>query len=180
MNDPTAMLSRALDQTGGLISGIRPEQAALPTPCRSWDVRALVNHIVYDLQQFARMVQGEKWEPPPGADALDDDWAKTYQRSADALAAEWRARGDLDQQASFLINMQIAELAMHGWDVATATGQSTDLDAEIGQASLDWLKQNLAPQYRGADKDFGTEIPVPDDASLYDRLAAFSGRDPGR
>jgi uncharacterized protein (TIGR03086 family) len=179
MTDPISLLSRALDQTGALVSRIRPDQASLPTPCPAWDLRALVNHVVYDLEQFARMARGEKWEPGH-ADVIGDDWAKSYRRSADALLAEWRGRGDLDEAASGLIHLQIAELAMHGWDVARATGQSTDLDPEIGRASLDWLRQNLTPQYRGPDKDFGDEVPVPAEATLYERLAAFAGRDPAR
>ena len=48
MSDPLALRSRALDQTGAIVARVRPEQAAMPTPCRSWDVRALVNHVVYD------------------------------------------------------------------------------------------------------------------------------------
>ena len=51
-SEPIALLARALDQTGAIISRIRPDQSALPTPCASWDVRALVNHVVLDVQQF--------------------------------------------------------------------------------------------------------------------------------
>ena len=38
----------------------------------------------------------------------------------------------------------------------------------------------LAPEYRGPDKSFGYEVPVPDDASAVDRLIGFLGRDPHR
>ncbi len=37
-SDPVALLSRALDQTGTVIARVGPEQVALPTPCRSWNV----------------------------------------------------------------------------------------------------------------------------------------------
>jgi Mycothiol maleylpyruvate isomerase N-terminal domain len=43
------LLSRAPDQTGAVVARVRPEQATLPTPCRSWDVRALVNHVIDQL-----------------------------------------------------------------------------------------------------------------------------------
>jgi hypothetical protein len=43
--------------------------------------------------------------------------------------------------------------------------------------------QNLKPQFRGDEESgraFGPKVPVPDDAPLYDRLAAFFGRDASR
>ena len=102
----------------------------------------------------------------------------------------WQREGALDGTvrlpfgevpATWLVNQQIADLAVHGWDIARATGQSTDLDPELGQVALAWARENLQPQFRGAEgsgRAFGPEVPVPDSAPLYDRLAAFFGRDP--
>ncbi len=82
---------------------------------------------------------------------------------------------------SVIVHLRISELLIHGWDIARATGQPTDLDPELGQASLAWARQNLVPELRG-DEDggyaFGPEVPVSDTAPLHDRLAAFFGRDP--
>ena len=133
------LLERTLAQAGAIIARVRPEQATLPTPCASWDVRALVNHVVHDLQQFTETVHGGQWAP------------------------------------------QDTDLAVHGWDVAKATGQSTDLDPEVGRLALDWGRENLKPEFRGDEasgQSFGFEVAVADDAPLYDRLAAFFGRDP--
>ena len=58
---------------------------------------------------------------------------------------------------------------------------ATDLDPEVGKLGLDWGRENLKPQFRGdeaAGHAFGTEIPVAEDAPLYDRLVGFFGRDP--
>jgi hypothetical protein len=46
------LLARTLAQTDAIVARVRPEQATLPTPCGAWDVRALVNHVVHDVQQF--------------------------------------------------------------------------------------------------------------------------------
>jgi uncharacterized protein (TIGR03086 family) len=82
----------------------------------------------------------------------------------------------------FPLDQQITELAVHTWDIAHATGQSTaDLDPAIAELALTWARRTLRPEFRGDEADgqaFGPEIPVPDDAPIYDRLAGFFGRDP--
>ena len=52
------LLERALDQTGTVIARIRPDQVGSPTPCTEFDVRALVNHIVFDVQVFTAALSG--------------------------------------------------------------------------------------------------------------------------
>ena len=188
-DDPVALLARALDQAGGAIGRVRPEQATLPTPCRSWDVRALVNHVVQDVQHFTASASGQPWEPDD-RDLIGDDWAGAYGRAAAALLGVWRQPGALDRTlrlpfgelpARWVLDQQVTDLAVHAWDVAKATGQPTDLDAEVGRLALDWGRENLKPQFRGDEasgQDFGAEVPVPGDAPLYDRLAGLFGRDP--
>jgi len=41
--------------------------------------------------------------------------------------------------------------------MATATGQPTDLDPEVGQLALDWGREHLKPQFRG---DPGRLLPA--------------------
>jgi uncharacterized protein (TIGR03086 family) len=182
-NDPLALLARALEQTGAVISRIRPDQASLSTPCTDWDVRALVNHTVYDLQAFTASVSGGE-RPSPEADLIGTNWTNAYNAASDSLLSTWRRRGTGgtlqlrfgDFPATWATGMHIASQTVHGWDVASATGQSTDLDPEVGQAALDWARENLKPEWRG--QAIGPEVPVPEDAPLYDRLAGFYGRHP--
>jgi uncharacterized protein (TIGR03086 family) len=178
------VLERALDQTGRLIDGILPDQQAhLPTPCGAWDVRALVNHIVYDVHVFVSMLTGDP-RGAPDADLVDDDWPGAYRAAAATLLATWHGQdlgrtlrlpfGELP--VTWAIGQHVADLAVHAWDVAQATGQSTELDPLVGQAALDWGRANLKPEYRGSA--FGPEVAVAVDAPLYARLAAFFGRAP--
>jgi uncharacterized protein (TIGR03086 family) len=189
MTDPIDRLARAVDQTAATISRVRRDQAGLPTPCRSWDVRALVNHVVHDVQQFTAMAGGGKYQKDD-ADVIGEDWAGAYGRAADALLGAWRREGALDRTvqlpsgevpATWSVGQQVADLVVHGWDLAKATGQSTELDPELGEFSLDWGKDNLQPEFRGDEASgrvFGPEVSLPEDAPVYDRLAAFWGRDP--
>jgi uncharacterized protein (TIGR03086 family) len=188
--DPLGLLARALDQTGALIARARPDQAGLPTPCRSFDVRTLVNHTVLDVQQFTRMVGGASYSKRD-EDVIGDDWSGAYRAAADGLLAAWRQPGALERTvqlsfgempATWSIGQHIADLAVHAWDIATATGQPTELDPGVGSYALDWGVENLKPPFRGDEasgSSFGPEVPVAGDAPLYDRLAGFFGRDPG-
>jgi uncharacterized protein (TIGR03086 family) len=181
--DPFRLLARAIDQSVALVSRVRPEQAALPTPCSGWDVRALVNHTVYDVHTFTASVKGEE-RGSADADLIGHDWSAAYQAACAALLAAWQSRGAEgtlkmrlgEFPATWLVGQHIADLAVHGWDIATATSQSTDLDPEVGREALAWARENLKPQFRGAA--FGPEVEVPENAPVYDRLAGFFGRDP--
>jgi uncharacterized protein (TIGR03086 family) len=190
--DPLTLLSVALDQTGAIIAGIRDDQRRLPTPCRSWDVDELVAHLVHDLLQFTERASGgtPDWSAP--VPAVEGDPSEVYRAGARGLLHAWRAAGDLSGTAPmpgmgevakrFPVDQQVAELAVHGWDLAVATEQSTDLDPEVGDAALTWARTALRPQFRGTEdegKAFGPEVDLPQDAPLYDRLAAFFGHRAG-
>jgi len=187
--DTLALLEQALDQTAAVIAAIPAGQSGLPTPCPDWDVRALVRHLIgQDMRNFLVSARGETvdWRAP--ADELGEDWAADFGDRAGRLLAVWRA-ADLGQPVAMpgggeaplggRADQQIAELAMHGWDLVKATGQRADLDPAVAEHALDWSHRVLRPEFRGPDKAFGLEVPVPPDAPAYQRLAGWFGRDPG-
>ena len=67
----------------------------------------------------------------------------------------------------------------HGWDLAKATGLSTDLDPALA-GQLFKVAQVIPDEMRGADGQapFGPKVDVPDSASAADKLAGFMGRQP--
>lgn len=183
------LLERSLDQAGRVIDGARPDQGELPTPCRSWNLRQLVNHIVQDARFFAARLTGED-AGDRDADVLGEDWAASYRSAAQALLDAWRQPGKVDGTirlpfgdvpATWSVDQQIANFAVHAWDVAKATGQPTELDPDVGEAAIAFGKENLKPEFRGeedAGKSFAPEVTIPPDAPLYDRVAGVFGRDP--
>lgn len=187
-SETVALLERALDQTAAIIAPIPAGDGGLATPCLTWDVAALVRHLVgQDLRNFLITARGgtADWQVP--AEAVDEDWATAFGIRASQLRDAWRA-ADLDQltdlpggrQVPFWTraDQQIAELTMHSWDLVKATSQRLDLDPELAEHALAWSHQMLRPEFRGPDKAFGVEIPVAADAPVYDRLAGWFGRDP--
>jgi uncharacterized protein (TIGR03086 family) len=189
-SDPLSVLVRAVGQAGDLVAGVKPEQADLPTPCRSWNVRQLIEHLIHDLEQFTKTASGGRadWSAP--AAEVEESWVQAYQSRADALTAAWgpaeltgttELPGLGEVPARTPLDMQVAELAVHAWDLATATGQSMDLDPEVAEVGLALMRANLAPQFRGTEaegKSFGPEVDPGPDAGPYERLVAFAGRDP--
>jgi uncharacterized protein (TIGR03086 family) len=182
------LLQRGLDQAATLIAAVDTDEMSLPTPCADWTLRELLRHVVnQDLRNFVTAARGE--QPHWGAETaeLGDDPASDFRRGADAVMDSWRS-ADLDAPVQLpggaevplgaRADQQIAEIAIHSWDIARATRQPADLDPEVGERALTWAKGMLKPEFRGPDKAFGHEVPVPDDAPIYDRLAGWFGRDP--
>lgn len=67
---------------------------------------------------------------------------------------------------------------MHGWDLATATGQTAELNPDLGGVALDSARRFVPAEPRGGHVPFGPVVPVPDDADVYTRLAGWLGRRP--
>ncbi|MEV6979323.1 TIGR03086 family metal-binding protein [Kitasatospora sp. NPDC093806] len=191
--DPIELLARALAQTAGLIDGVGTELAGHPTACRSWDVGQLISHLLHDLRQFTVRAEGGTPDWTQSFERVEDDWLHRFEAGAERLVAAWREAGDLDGvielpglgevPARFPVDQQVAEFAVHAWDLARATGQSTaGLDQQVALASLAWAHGALKPAFRGSEEEshaFGPEVAVAEDAPSYDRLAGFFGRDPG-
>jgi uncharacterized protein (TIGR03086 family) len=180
------LLQRAADQLRRIIAQVSPEQASSPTPCSEFDVHALINHIVHDVQLFTATISGGQRRSPEEVDLLGEGWLAAYRASADSLLSAWRARGTGwtlssrlgELPATWALGQHVSDLVVHTWDVARATGQSpVDLDPELAEAALAWGREHLKPEFRG--QAFGPEVPVPEHAPVYDRLAGFFGRIPG-
>ena len=185
--DDLDLLSGVLDKTGTLIAGVQPDQWEQSTPCHEWDVRALVEHILGWMQVFDAGANGGLFEGDPGAYRLGDDPAGAFRASADSMIEGWR-KGGTDRTvrltmgelpARMALNMTLMEYTTHGWDLATATGQSVPFaDAEAEQV-LERARGTLKPEYRGPDTAMGEEQEAPAGAPAADRLAAFMGRPVG-
>jgi uncharacterized protein (TIGR03086 family) len=186
--DTVDLVDRALTQMGEVIAGIRPEQAGLPTPCGGWDVHALVRHVIgQSLRNFLVSARGEMADWAAAPEELGPDWAAQYRAAAAPVLQTWRT-ADLDRKVPGpggseaplrgRADQQLAELAMHAWDLARATGQDLELDPEVAEHGLAWSRGMLRPEFRGPDKAFALEVPVAADAPAYERLAGWFGRDP--
>ncbi len=77
-------------------------------------------------------------------------------------------------------HLRITEHLVHGWDIARATGRRATalLPADLAEQELGFSRIALTDEIR-AGGSFGPAQPVPDDAPVVDRLAAYLGRTVG-
>jgi uncharacterized protein (TIGR03086 family) len=190
--DRRRTLAESYENAATIVSGIRAEELGDPTPCPKYDVAGLVDHIVEAAHRAAALGRGQA--PPAGDEsarvALSD--APGQLRRAAAEAAE--AWGDGSRLSSMftmpwgeeytgatLVDMYVAELATHAWDLARATGQLDGLNPSLAVPALDGARAMIKPEYRDMvepGSPFGAEVPPPPAADDWERLAAFMGRDP--
>ena len=72
--------------------------------------------------------------------------------------------------------LNLAEMVLHGWDLAAATGQAYAVSEPAAAAAMRAVEANaeLFRQYKG----FAEAVEVPPSATALDQVLALSGRDP--
>jgi uncharacterized protein (TIGR03086 family) len=188
----TDTLARVFAMTRGILANTTPGQYEQPTPCASWNVRALANHIVEGANWFALCVDaGAAPDPDPthGVDYAAGDLMASYDAGVRATLAAFSAPGAQervitlpfgDLPGAVFMGIATNDVFTHGWDLATSTGQSTDLDPEIATELLAQVHGFVSDELRGPDGEapFGPAVDLPASASPADRLAGFLGRHP--
>lgn len=181
----TASLAQAQDVARDVLSNVTADQLDLDTPCRDWKVRDLIDHLVGG-QHWARCgVQGSG-APESGEGSADGDYVATFDAAAAANLAAFEEPGALgrtvnpgfgDMPAGALMGLSTTDTFTHAWDLAKATGQSTDLAPDLATALLAQSRQAIQPAFRSEEGAiFGFEQEAPEGAPAADQLAAFLGR----
>jgi uncharacterized protein (TIGR03086 family) len=181
----TEQLSRAFASTRAVLAEVSPGQLDAPTPCRSWDVRALINHVVGSARWAAVTVGA-------GDVAADEDYAAgdflaSYDENIAAALTAFGVPGVLDKTVQLpfgdysgagLMGLACTDQFTHGWDLARATGYHTDLDPELAEELLVRARAEISEAFRGPDGValFGPVVVAPAGAGSADQLAAFLGR----
>ncbi|MFD0687508.1 TIGR03086 family metal-binding protein [Actinomadura fibrosa] len=172
-----------------IVQRIPADRLDAPTPCPGWDVRDVVNHLIFWNGRGETAARREPVTGPgedhdftaePGWDARFADQAR---RTAKAWSdpAAWEGNTSLSgnkegMPADFIGGIVFGELVLHGWDIAVSTGLDPALPPDIVEAAWKQLvpTAEVSRQY-GA---LGPEVPVPEDAPFLDRLLGLAGRDP--
>ena len=183
-----AEMTDAADAAARTVANVSPGQFGQTTPDTEWDVRTLLNHLIlWTSYSMEARAHGES----VGQDlmekdfAADDGFADGYRTQLDRALAAWSDpaawQRELDVMgsktpAADIAALLIAELVLHGWDLAVATGQRYQVGNAAAEAALAAVTANaeLFRQYKG----FADPVDVPQSATALDRVLALSGRDP--
>lgn len=174
-----------------VVAGVTDDQLGAATPCRGSAVGDLLDHLDGLSLAFTSAAEKDTADdgPPPPADGsrLAPGWRTRIPGQLDVLAAAWQAEsawsgmtraGGLDMPAEVAGRVAINEIVVHGWDIATATGQPYSCEPELLEAAYEFVQSAVDQNPEGTPGLFGAPVAVPDDAPLLDRLIGLTGRDP--
>lgn len=186
--DIAAVHRDALAATGQFVAGIGDDQWDLPTPCDGWNVRDLVNHIVAGNLWAVQLGSGQAIADVGSdldGDVLGSDPVVAYDVSAESAASVFEMPGALDAPCavsygpvpgSVYAGHRLIDVLIHGWDVASATGQPTNIDLSLIEACWQVVRPQLSLlQGSGA---FGVESTHNADSDPQTNLLVALGRHP--
>ena len=182
---PTGQLGRAFASTRAVLATVGRDDMDAPTPCASWAVRDVIEHVVGSARWATASIGSGEEEA--GADFAASDFLAVYDESVARAMAAFAADGALDRTVRLdfgeftgrgLMGIAATDQFVHGWDLARALGHRTDLDPELAGELLAQARTTIFAEYRGPDgvAPFGPVVEAPDGACPADRLAAFLGR----
>ena len=190
-DDRRQELASSYTQAADIVSGIRQDQLNGPTPCPDYDVAGLIDHVVGAGWHAVALARGEHPanDQTPHIELSDapDQLTRARKEAESAWSDDARLDATVDMpwgetyDGYTIVNLFITELAGHAWDLASVTGQLDRLDPGLASGALAAARAMIKPEYRdamGEGNPFGAEVEAPADASDWEKLAAFLGRDP--
>jgi uncharacterized protein (TIGR03086 family) len=163
---------------------VPPDAWANPAPPEGWTARDVVRHLV---EWFPGFLQSGAGTALPSGPGVDDDPVAAWRVLSDAVQALLDEPDTADRTFShqYTGSMPLptavsrfftADVFMHTWDLARATGQDERLDPERCAVMLAGMEP--IEELMRSSGQYGPRLAVPDDADPQTKLLAFIGRDP--
>jgi uncharacterized protein (TIGR03086 family) len=148
------------------------------TPCREFDVASLTDHLMNSIITIGGMA-GAEFPPRDSADSVERQIILAARPALDA----WHKRGldgtvtlgDNEAPAKVMAGVLSIEFLIHAWDYAQATGQALQPDPQVAEFVFGLARNIITPQGR-TSVGFADPLDVADDAPVFERLIAFTGR----
>lgn len=178
-------LELATTTARGILAAVDAGQLGDPTPCASWNVAQLIDHLVGGQHFFKAGMTGEGMEAA-GQEFSRGDYVQAFDDASRQTLAVFGEDGAMQKMVSLpfgtfpgaaFYGMACTDTFMHAWDLAKATGQDTNLAPELAERLLGQSRSAIQESFRGPEgAPFGPETEAGSSASPADQLAAFLGR----
>jgi uncharacterized protein (TIGR03086 family) len=176
---------RAVGEFDRRVRSIAAEQWGNATPCTEWDVRALVNHLVYENRWTSHLLAGETLAQVGDryqGDLLGDDPLGVWTEAGGA-ALEAVAGADLSAMvhvswgmipAREYVTQLTADHLIHGWDLARGIGADESLAADIAELVRAYAEPRR--EQMAASGAFAAALEPPSGSDRAVELLAIYGR----
>jgi uncharacterized protein (TIGR03086 family) len=180
---PADELQGAEDTLGVLqhvLHTIAGDDMVRQTGCSDFDVTQLTDHLLKSISGIGAMAGAEFPEREP-SDSVERQVIGAARPALDA----WHRRGldgtvpfgKSEMSARAACGVLSIEFLVHAWDYAVAVGRNVEVPEPLAEYVLDLAHNTIRPEFRGA-AGFDDPIDVPADASAFEQLVAFTGRNP--
>jgi uncharacterized protein (TIGR03086 family) len=164
-----------------IVHTIAADDLGKQTPCREFDIVGLTDHLMNSITAIGGAA-GAEIPPRDSSDSVERQIILAARPALDA----WRARGldgtvqigSNEAPANVMAGILSIEFLIHAWDYAQATGQKVQPTEEVADFVFGLARKIITPQGR-TNVGFDDPVDVPQDAPVFDRLIAFTGRTPG-
>ena len=185
--DPIELYQAAVDSLRPIIAAVRTDQMDLPTPCSEWNVRHIINHHLKVAECTLSLLAGTGFVNPMDVDhPLPSEGAPAaFEAATSAVLEAVKAPGAAElvietpimaMTPDQLLMQVFADLMIHKWDLAKATGQDTAMDAGLAEICYNLMDSQIeGGRQMGM---FGPAVVVREDASVQDKLLGLTGRNP--
>jgi uncharacterized protein (TIGR03086 family) len=182
--DSAEQLSHILPNVNAVVDRIGADQLHDATPCSRFTVHDVLDHMIVLGGSFAYWFRGEEAPEIMAPAVYGRVPAPEFRKTMDDLLDAVRSPGAMER----LIRAPIGEMPgsvfaqfvafdglVHGWDLATATGQGYEVPPAVVAAVDNFARGALTSEMRDGDT-FKDATAAPADAGQLERLIAFSGR----
>jgi uncharacterized protein (TIGR03086 family) len=176
---------RAAEQALGvlqhIVHPISRDDLSRPTPSGDFDVAQLTEHLVDTITSIGTAL-GADLPPRDAQDTVERQIIAAGRPTLDAFHRRHGLDGDVTWRGEETPVRTLAAvlsfgLLVHGWDYAAATGGPVDVTDALANYVLELAEKIITPERR-ANGEFADPVEPPAKASAFDRLIAFTGRDP--
>lgn len=179
-----ATVTEALGKLINTIEAIEPSVLGNDTPCSEYAVSDVLDHVVMVMRRVAVIGNGGHWSEIE-QDELGSGWGEAFGTAAHDVMTAWTDPAKLEKTYEVpwgeipgapMMYTYTAELATHGWDLATATDQPFSIDDDALGGALMAIKFIPAEGRDTPEIPFDPVVDPGPDAPVLLQIAGWGGR----